>query len=330
MFRQITKFALLLGLLAAPLTGHAADVSDSAEFFSADTIAKANQTIREIKSKFGHDIRIETYATVPSEKVQAVAKMNGKERDSFFASWLRDRAEATQSRGIFILICKQPSHLHLWAGNPLQRAGFDAAHAAPIRETLLSGFKAKEYDAALTDTLAQIKTAFAGLRAPAGRTAAAPTTSRPQHQEPAPQRAVGTSGYGGLIFVLVVVVGGIFLVSLVSRLFSGGSGGYPAGGPPPPYGPAYGGGYGGGGGGFMRSLAGGVFGAMAGNWMYDQFSGRHAHGSDSGWPGSHSTGGFGGDSSSGSDSGYDGGSDFGGGDFGGGDSGGGDAGGGDF
>ncbi len=338
MLSHFTKLALLVGLLASPLAVQAADVSDSAEFFSADAIAKANATIREIKSKFGHDIRIETYATVPSGKVQAVSKMNAKERDAFYASWLRERAEATQSRGVFILITKQPAHLHLWAGNPLQRAGFDAAHAAPIRETLLSGFKAKDYDGALGDTLAQIKTAFAGLQARAGRSAAAPATaSHPRHMEPNVQQPAGSSGYGGVLFVLAIVVGGIFLVSLISRMFSrssGGSqpGGYPPGGPPPPYGPpAYGGGYGGGGGGgFMRGLAGGIFGAMAGNWMYDQFSGRQSHGSDSGLSGPHSTGGFGGDSSSGSDSGYDGGSDFGGGDFGGGDSGGGDAGGGDF
>lgn len=333
MFSRFTKIALLVGLLAAPLAVQAADVLDSAEFFSADAIAKANTTIREIKSKFGHDIRIETYATVPSEKVQTVSKMSAKERDAFYASWLRERAEATQSRGIFILITKHPAHLHLWAGNPLQRAGFDAAHAAPIRETLLSGFKAKDYDGALSDALAQIKTAFAGLHGRPGQAAAGPSAPvHPRPMGPNVRQPAGSSGFGGVLFVLAIVVGGIFLISIISRVFSGRSGGYQPGGPPPPYGSTYGGGYGyggGGGGGFMRGLAGGIFGAMAGNWMYDQFSGRHAHGSDSGWSGPHSTGGFGGDSS-GSDTGYDGGSDFGGGDFGGGDSGGGDAGGGDF
>ena len=36
--------------------------------------------------------------------------------------------------------------------------------------------------------------------------------------------------------------------------------------------PGYGGG--GGGGGFMSSMFGGIGGALAGNWLYDQFSGR--------------------------------------------------------
>jgi len=62
------------------------------------------------------------------------------------------------------------------------------------------------------------------------------------------------------------------------RPMGGPGGGYPAGGP------GYGApGYGGGGGGFMSSLFGGIGGAMAGNWLYDQFSGRH-HGAGGMYP----------------------------------------------
>jgi uncharacterized protein len=105
----------------------------------------------------------------------------------------------------------------------------------------------------------------------------------------------------------------------------------------------------------MRSLAGGIFGAMAGNWLYDSLSGRSAHAHETSYPtqtgdgsnnqndrwsnsqGSDDFTGGGGDFGGGGDSGGGdfggGGSDFGGGggDFGGGDSGGGDfGGGGDF
>jgi uncharacterized protein len=45
-----------------------------------------------------------------------------------------------------------------------------------------------------------------------------------------------------------------------------------------PYGSAGGyGGYGAGGGGFFSSLMGGLFGAAAGSWLYDQFSGGQSH-----------------------------------------------------
>jgi uncharacterized protein len=55
------------------------------------------------------------------------------------------------------------------------------------------------------------------------------------------------------------------------------------GGMQPQGGPGFGGGYGGHGGGFMSSLFGGIGGAMAGNWLYDQFSGRH-HGPGNMYP----------------------------------------------
>ena len=85
---------------------------------------------------------------------------------------------------------------------------------------------------------------------------------------------------------------GIFGVLLVLRLLGGlfgrSSAGYPGGmsmggmgrpgmGPGPGgYGaPGYGG-YGGGrGGGLFSGMLGGLGGALAGNWLYDQFSGRH-------------------------------------------------------
>ncbi len=74
------------------------------------------------------------------------------------------------------------------------------------------------------------------------------------------------------------------VIRLLGALFSGGGqAGYgrPMGGGPGMGGPGYGGGGyggGGGGGGFMSSMFGGIGGALAGNWLYDQFSGRHNDG----------------------------------------------------
>ena len=56
-------------------------------------------------------------------------------------------------------------------------------------------------------------------------------------------------------------------------------GGYGPGGMPGGYGPGYGGG---GGGGFFSSLVGGMFGAAAGNWMYDSFFRGEGHTSSMG------------------------------------------------
>ena len=92
-------------------------------------------------------------------------------------------------------------------------------------------------------------------------------------------------------FLLIIL--GIFGVLLVLRLLGGLFGrsagaGYPnqmggMGMQRPgmgPGGPGYyggGGGYGGRGGGFLSGMLGGLGGAVAGNWLYDQFSGRHGN-----------------------------------------------------
>ena len=81
--------------------------------------------------------------------------------------------------------------------------------------------------------------------------------------------------------IVAVLVG----IRLIGSLFGGGRGAYGPGAGQPGMGPGYGGGpgygagYGGrGGGGFFSSILGGIGGAMAGNWLYDQFSGRHQGG----------------------------------------------------
>jgi uncharacterized protein len=146
---------------------------------------------------------------------------------------------------------------------------------------------------------------------------------------------------GWIILGVVALLAFRLIGALISGLFGGrGSGGYGPGG----YGP---GGYGVGGGGMFGSLMTGLFGAFAGNWLYDSFFGHGHHGMSStafgGEDHSHSSGfndgagedfqGSGGDfdtgdhSSGGGDFGGSDGGDFGGGDFGGGDFGGG---GGDF
>ena len=333
----------LMGTLLwlAPTRTLAAEIVDGGGFFTADTLASVNKSIIELEQKSGHTVRFETFAAVPADKVETVSKMDAKQRETYFSSWVHDRAEATQSRGIVVLMCRQPSHLNVWVGKPIQQAGFGAAQAKTVKEAMLTSFRAKEYDKGLTSAVSLLTTTFSGLKAPASKSATqtprdpkhagqptpaavrhVPAASVPAH--PAPLHANPASAWPGIITVLMLVVGGIFAVSMIGRMFGGG--GHSQGG----YG-APGGGYGGGGGGggFMNGLAGGIFGAVAGNWLYNQFSDHsasagehHSHGSSLDSNDSSSGGGF--DSGTGSsDTGFSGGTDFGGGDFGSGDSGGG-------
>ena len=95
----------------------------------------------------------------------------------------------------------------------------------------------------------------------------------------------GKFGLGTLLVIGLGIFGVLLLLRVLGGLFNRGAG-YPAqmgmGGMRPGMGPGpgYGGpgyGYGGPrGGGFFSGMLGGLGGALAGNWLYDQFSGRHA------------------------------------------------------
>ena len=347
---QVLRFSALgLFLLTIPAVTRAADVSDQAGFFSADAIAKANRDIREIEKKSGHEVQIETFNTVPSAKIDAVANMDKKQRDTFMQNWVKERAQETKANGTLVLICKDPGHIETWSSRKLKDVGFTEADQNRIKNAMIDGFRGKDFDGALQDTVSEIGTAYTKVRA----SSLTPRTTDRLNQAPAfprremPVRQVQSSWFP-VIFIVGIVLVGIFVISLLSRLFGGGNrsyGGGPGSGQPgygqPGYGPGPGYG-GGGGGGFLQNMAGGLFGAVAGNWLYNSFGGNSAHANESNFPGASSGGGFGtgpsqndggGDFTSGGDFGGGGGDSGGGGDFGGGGGdfgGGGDSGGGDF
>ena len=349
-------------LLAAPAMVRAADISDAAGFFSAKAVEDANVAIREIVKKTGHDIRIETHATVPADKAAEVAKMDRKERESYMRKWTLERVDAVKETGALILITKDPAHIETWFSSKLKEAGLTQAERNQISETMLTGFRSKDYDGALKRTVTKFGEVYPKLLRPKSNfTTHERSTQVPAHvnHEPVQARPVAQSNWSSPMILLGMILAGIFVISMISRLFSRGANGYgpqgyqnPGMGGAPGYGgPGYGApGYGpaGGGGGFMRGLAGGLFGAVAGNWLYNSMSGHSAHAQDAwnnsglgggnqniGDDGNSAGGGWSndGDFGAGGDfGGSDGGGDFGGGggDFGGGDFGGGDSGGGDF
>ena len=320
---RVTRwFVIAIGglvLFANPSSSFAVDVSDAGHFFSAEALEKANAAIREIEKKTGHDIRIETHATVPSDKIDAVAKMDRAQRQEFMNNWTLDRAKTVKENGTLILICKEPAYAKTWFSGKLKSAGLTQSDCNQVSETLLAGLKAKNNDAALKDTISRLGDSYSQLRSMPSNIRVRPATARhapgAAGQADAPRQA--PFSWAPVISIIGMVLIGIFVISLLSRLFSGGGyGGY--GGQP---------GYGGGGG-FMSSLAGGLFGAVAGNWLYDAFSGHSAHARDSAAGADTMSGDGSGSDSSGNSDWTDEGSSSGGGWFDGRDSGGGDFGGG--
>jgi uncharacterized protein len=306
---------LAMAATASLGTARASSVRDEAGMFSPAAVQKAEADLNRIEREFQVPVTIET---IPSLEGQDIADVS------------LSHARRASSQGIFILIAKKEHKLYDRVTRSFNRAiGADRQRA--IRDAFDAGFAKGDFDAGLAQGVQKIGSEVSAASAELGRlrsAAPAPVPGRPGM--PVRRGNQGGFGLGSLLGIGLVIIGVLFFFRLIGSLFRGG-GGY-APGPMMGGRPGYGPGYGGGGGGFMSSLFGGIGGAMAGNWLYDQFSGRHqggttdstSYGGDAGaapqgdeWAGG--SGGGGGDAGGGGgDWGGGGGGDWGGGDGGGG------------
>lgn len=275
---------LLLGLVATGNQAWAAvaEVRDEAHFFSADAVSQANDRIKEIKQRFKKDLLIETVRQVPESKKDDANSSDEKVKGRFFTNWAIERAKAEGVNGIYVLITREPGHIEVVVGNQTQ-AVFSKEERHRLSQLLLTHFRQKDYDDGLNAAVKDVRSVLLA-NGTANRTI---TPAPANHNRPAaPGGRPAVAGGSGLrwLGIGLAVLLGVWFVSAVLRAFSGNQprpAGAGFGGPGPmgsPYGGGYGGygGYGTGGGGFFSSLMGGLFGAAAGNWLYDQFSGGHS------------------------------------------------------
>lgn len=343
---QLVKLPLFLAtfatLLGTALTARAgtAGIHDNAGFFSEGAKADATSNINDVQRKLKKDVCVETFAEIPAELRQGINLQDKAAVNRVCDQWSMTRARELMVNGIYVLLIKQPSHLQVTVGNDTQRQAFTLTDRDRLVNTMLGKLRAKDNDGALREGMSYVAATMRG-HATSHSVNQTQSTPAPVTRYRTDVRQEQSSGGGWLVTLLIIGVVAWLVVALIRALFRGGMSGGGAGMTPDSSG--------GGGGGFMRSMMGGMFGAAAGMWLYDQFSGGHSSaygappdnqlgngsGTDSGFTGqdtdySSSGGSFGSDDSS-SSGGSFGGGDSGGGGFdggGGGDSGGG--GGGDF
>ena len=281
------------------------EVRDNAGLFSPAAVQQADAAIQKIQRELRKDLLIETFPGVPQDR-QADYSRN---REEFFTGFVRERAQAARLDGIYVLMMKEaPPHklrIQVGMGEATRQRAFLASDRDQLVRLLQTKFREEKYDEGLTAAVALVdRTVRSHLNgaAPAGAT-------RPV----ASAAPIASGGAAGQVNVMkwVFIIGGVLVAVFLVRMFAGGMGGGGGGG-----GLSGSGGMGGGGG-FFSSLLGGIGGAMAGNWLYDRFTGDNARSPhDSGSSANEAPSDVGGDYSSS-------GGDVGGGDFGGGGDGGG-------
>jgi uncharacterized membrane protein YgcG len=262
----------LLGLLSivGPAQALTAEVRDQAGFFKPETVARANEVIKEIKQKYRKDLVVETFRHVPEGKEKEATSSDRKVKARFFADWAIRRARQEGVNGIYVLITREPGHVEVVVGNQTRKV-FPDEERDRLAQILLTHFKKKEYDEGLLEAVRHVPSALAARQRTSG--VAAPAGSAHAGLPHGQRGAGGGTGWGlwHWVGIGLAVLLGIWVLSAVIRALSGGSqpayGG--AGGP----GGSAGYGSGGGGGSFFSGLLGGLFGAAAGSWLYDRFAG---------------------------------------------------------
>jgi uncharacterized protein len=261
-------------VLSATLISASADgstIRDRAHMFSEEAVKKAQAELNRIERATHIPVVIETIDKVPGLDAGASAA----ERKEAINSLAVRKDNAIKDEGIYYLISKN-DRLN---SNILVRERFTALLSEAKRDRIghafLEGFKKKDFDGGLLSGVEAIERALEG--ASIGHKAAEapgvlPVAARPRG---------GQSAMGTFLLIILGIFGVLLVLRLLGSLFGRSAGaGYPGQmggmGMRPGMGPGYGGpGYGGGGGGFFSGMLGGLGGALAGNWLYDQFSGRH-------------------------------------------------------
>ena len=323
--RAFAPFARMLGILAALVIGTGAclagggGVVDNGAFFSEQVKSDATKMIAEMERTLRKDLAIETFREIPASVKEGVNMQDKAAVGHMFQQWALKQAKQKGVNGVYVLLNKEPAHLEIGVGSDTQKVAFTLKDRDALVTLMLAKLRAHQNDDALRDGVNFVSATMKSHTAGHARTGTAPV---PVTSHPA-QSSGSSSGW----ILKAVIVGLVvwLIIGVVRAIFGRMGGGATAG--------QMGGG---GGGGFMSSLVGGMFGAAAGMWMYDQFFSNHgsnsaygadrndASGGDSGFSGQDSDYNTSGGDFGGSDSGSSGGDSGGGGDFGGGgDSGGG-------
>ncbi len=364
-FPRLLAAAMLLGFFAAAASAAPPKVKDEAKLFNDETVREANALMATIDKEYKREVVVETFKAPPAARK---AEWDKNKRDStfvrrFFRDWADERFRANGVNGVYVLMYRESPRGYqvvVHSGEKTKQKDFTDQDAHDAEAAMAESMRRENDNKALLDGLKFVQTQMEANQ----RKVAAPPIAKPSQtivgRANAPEHREGSGIMGWLCPLLGALLVGWVVIALIRAFTGAGRPQQPGYGPGP--GQGYAGGYGApgygapgyGGGGFMSNMLGGLFGAVAGNWMYDSFfRGSHspgghfgggAYGSepaerrfdpiggdDAGRPSTGGDGGVGGDFgdvSQGADFG-DAGGDYGGGDFGGGDAGG-DYGGGDF
>src|SRR4051794_20756213 len=125
-------------------------VEDDASFFSADAVRKPNDVIKQIKQDHNEELMIETFPAIPED---VRGKYDAARKNEFMEGWPRQRAQALKMRGVYTLICRDPSTLRTVVGDQTIQKAFTKDNREQFTQIMLGAFRTKDFDKGLLDAV---------------------------------------------------------------------------------------------------------------------------------------------------------------------------------
>lgn len=253
-------------------------VDDQAGLFSADGIKQATQAFDGTNFKATTHYTVVTRKGAPESKAKELEATKGDKTKAgrFFSGWAKEIYKDKRATGVLTLIYVDGDKFFVKTVADEQVdvfRGFGDKAATALEEKFIATVREAKSKTGADATTIRDSGLMSGAQYVIDHLK---DTTVPDAKHKVSTTTSGEKkgmGIGGWICLGLCVLLGIWVVIALIRALTGTGGG---GG----YGGGYGGpGYGGGGGGFFSSMLGGMFGAAAGMWMYNNFFGG-SHASD--------------------------------------------------
>jgi hypothetical protein len=238
-------------LPAALADARSSPIKDHAGLFRPETIIEAKRLIRDLRRTEGVGLVIETVPAAPEADRKRLKHAGRKEVERFFAGWAGDRARLEKANGVYVLICEDPKHVQVVTGLEAKEA-FTPKNAEVLRKLLVKELDRRGAgpDKALLAGVGQVRDAV--------HTNLTPSTPFP---------------WMTVLWVILGILGFWLFLGLVRAKLhaSENQGRSPTGQV-----------------GTWSGLLGGMFGTVAGHWIYDTLfkndQPRHSEGAKSNLP----------------------------------------------
>jgi S1-C subfamily serine protease len=119
---------------------------DDGKFFSEEAWKKVAPAAEKLLKEKGTDLFVETIMTPWKGDVDKIKAMKPEEREKFFKELADERAKEVKLKGVYILVCKNPSSLYVIVPHPDE---FPPGFATKVKSALLDNFKDKKFDEGL-------------------------------------------------------------------------------------------------------------------------------------------------------------------------------------